>query len=353
MLYSSSPKEILQGCGRVSAWMVKQDLPIAVEVTASLQRELHSQEKNVSALSLAVIRFINGVVEPFKNVNLAVPISTIGSSYGIPEFIINIRHSATHGKMPSFELAAHGARAALDWLKTNYWEAQLSHINQIQSDMKEHIMRFLMGGEKPFTDKPKDQVLSFGIEALIGLALNKSQKKQTISRPFQERVYELITLMHKTYGFVWFGASFAMRLAEDVAQGNDVASCWIDFLVEKQFPSNVPDKDLWFPSESIRRILSWADSTLLGKAIPMKFMASLSLTDKGSEEQALAWPPISMGRMPLSDCYLTLNDDEWEFVEPGEEMFAPLEHKTLQVDAEDEEEETKPKRVAENLLEIW
>ena len=51
MLYSDSLKERLLGCARVSAWAAKQELPIAVEVTADLQRELCSETPNVMALS--------------------------------------------------------------------------------------------------------------------------------------------------------------------------------------------------------------------------------------------------------------------------------------------------------------
>lgn len=339
MLYSSSPKEILQGCGRVSAWMVKQDLPIAVEVTASLQKALHAEEENVNALSMAIIRFINGVVEPFKNVNLAVPISTIGSSYGIPEFIITIRHSATHGKMPTFEHAAHGARAALEWLKVNYWEEQLNLLNQIESDMTENILGFLLEDEKPFVNIPREQVLSFGIEALVGLVI-KNRKKQSISLDFQKKVAELIMMMNKTY--TNFGAGFAMRLAEEVAKGDAIASHWLKFLLSKQL----------VPENSVAMILAWGDPANLGKADPVGLVDRLPPCSPGPFGQR-AWPPISMGRMPLSDSYLTLNADEWDFVdpiEPGDDVFAPVGHPVC---VEEEEEPKSLETPAETLIEIW
>ena len=346
MLYSSNTKEVLLGCARVSAWAAKQDLPIAVEVTAAIQRELNSESRNVLALSLAVIRFINGVCEPFKNQNLAVPISTIGSSYGIPEFIVTIRHSATHGQMPTFELAAHGARSALEWLRTNYWEEQLNQIAAIEDAVKENLMGFLFSSEPAFETMSKDEVLSFGVAGLLELALNKNQKRGTVSAAFQERVAELIVAVNKR--FKQFGAAFAMELAEATAKGNPLAAKWIDFLAEKKM----------LPVRSVSLILQWADPVALGGALPMKFLKDIegvSGEEKVSKlelkKEEPAWPPTSLGRMPVTrDECLSLVDGEWAFVKPGEDFGVP---EAPRVVKKVEQKEEVTKREPENLLEIW
>lgn len=346
MLYSTTLAEVLLGCARVSAWAIKQDLPVAVEVTAALQRELHAKERNVLALSLAIIRFINGVCEPFKNVNLAVPISTIGASYGIPEFVVTIRHAATHGQMPTFELAAHGARTALEWLRTNYWEAQLNQISAIEEAVKENLLGFLFNGEPAFANMHENEVLSFGVRGLVALVLNKDQRRGKVSAQFQSCVAELLIAMNKKYRH--FGAAFAMELAEETARGCAVAGEWLDFLAEREL----------LPVKSVSRILQWADPVLLGGALPMKLLKGLG--DGGEcgdvsklklERKAPAWPPTSIGTMPVQRDSLTLMDDEWAFVEPGED-FGVRDAPRVVKRSEPKEEPVKP-REPENLLEIW
>jgi len=45
------------------------------------------------------------------------PISAIAKKAGIPEWMVSIRHEATHSKMPSLAILRPGAKYALEWLK--------------------------------------------------------------------------------------------------------------------------------------------------------------------------------------------------------------------------------------------
>jgi ribosomal biogenesis protein LAS1 len=335
MLYSVQEKEILMGCSRVSAWAAKQPLPIAVEVTADLQRELHGT-RNVLALSLAVIRFINGVVEPFKNANLAVPISTIGASYGIPDFVINIRHSATHGRLPSFELAALGAESALDWLRTNYWEAQVAELNNSENDMSQHLLSYLLDGGEPFKGFKPSVILSSGIKALLKLALNRSQSGRSVSLAFQQKVADLLRIMNGRLPH--FASAFGLAIAEEVAKGDAVAACWLDFLAESG----------WLPLKSCRLILKWS-----GCEVPVEFL-KIWEESKGNEgeEDEMIWPPTSLGYLPISNEALTLKEGEFRYVEPVRECQEVVSGTVADVNAQIVViEDAKPE--PENLVEIW
>jgi ribosomal biogenesis protein LAS1 len=309
-----------------------------VEVTADLQRELHGT-RNILALSLAVIRFINGVVEPFKNANLAVPISTIGASYGIPDFIINIRHSATHGQLPSFELAALGAQSALEWLRINYWEAQLSELDTIENDMRQHILSYLLEGGEPFSGFKPSIILSFGINALLKLALNRSQANHTISLAFQQKVAELLFLANDR--FPHFASAFGLYIAEAAAEGDPLASSWLDFLSENDL----------LPMKSAALVLNWA-----GIETREKYLKKWEEL-KNEEETELKWPPTSIGYLPITNESLTLREDEYKYIEPLENsgMKQEIDGGDFMVENGNVEvavvEEVK--REPENLIEIW
>jgi ribosomal biogenesis protein LAS1 len=336
MLYSSNTKEILQGCARVSAWSAKQSLPIAVEITASLQRELHGPP-NVLAISLAVIRFINGVVEPFKNANLSVPISTIGASYGVPDFIVGIRHSATHGRMPTFELAALGAEKALSWLKTNYWEAQIAELDSLETTFREDLLQCFLHGRDPFANVHPNLFCCFGISALLKLALNPNQSRATVSSAFQERVAEFLSQVKRKYQY--FPSAFVMEIAGEVSKGNQIAAVWLDFFLDKGLV------DL----EGVARMFRWADPEALGRAMPEKVVGAIARETVGTGKPEMEWPAASIGSLPVGSQCLTMTEDEWEFAVPiGEEA----EVEDVPVEVERPVEPLK-EREREDLLEIW
>lgn len=364
MLYSNNIKEIQWGCNRVFAWGAKQLLPVAIEVTASLLKRLHSPERDPESLSMAIIRFINGVVEPFKNTNLSVPISTIGASYGVPEFVITIRHSATHGKMPTFEFAALGAKSALEWLHRNYWEAQLNEINSIEQELDDQLMAFILTGSRNFEGNYPMIIMSFGIDRLVKLVLNKNQKKRS-SEAFQQKILELLLTLNQKKDFRTFISSFILRLAEETAKGDQIASSWLSFFHQKLKPSQ-------FPFQRVSLILQWANPSLLGAALPLDLISS-SLESINSEnadncsmtfddmhltlEPPTIWPPTSIGNLPTSSSCLTIADDEYSFVEPGDDDDDVYEEIPQNISKETRNDQPKvPSNEItpeEKILEIW
>lgn len=73
---------------------------------------------------MTFIRFINGLVDPLQKSVHAQSIAKISQSLGIPPWFVDLRHAATHGRLPSLELLKNGCRQALDWLRGNYWDAE-------------------------------------------------------------------------------------------------------------------------------------------------------------------------------------------------------------------------------------
>lgn len=44
--------------------------------------------------------------------------------YGIPSWVVTLRHSGTHEKLPSLGALRAGAEFSLSWLRANYWRPQ-------------------------------------------------------------------------------------------------------------------------------------------------------------------------------------------------------------------------------------
>jgi ribosomal biogenesis protein LAS1 len=104
---------------KLSAWRVITPLPHALESLLSLLAILtqdEDQKLKTSGLSLrqayatAIIRFINGLVDPLQLGVYARPIASIAAQLGLPNWLVELRHAATHEDLPSLELLRQATR---------------------------------------------------------------------------------------------------------------------------------------------------------------------------------------------------------------------------------------------------
>ncbi|KAK3096899.1 hypothetical protein FSP39_004563 [Pinctada imbricata] len=143
-LYSGDIDRQVYAVGRCHVWKsrVTHKLSVAIESTASLcsacithQKILGNPDFNnhyqslCSEYSVALIRFVNHVTEKGQNRAFSVPVHVIAAEFGVPEWIVELRHNATHGQMPPLSMLKSGTEWALNWLKASFgsefWEAQL------------------------------------------------------------------------------------------------------------------------------------------------------------------------------------------------------------------------------------
>ncbi|KAF8577862.1 Las1-domain-containing protein [Ramaria rubella] len=128
---------------RLVAWKASTALPHALEATLSILIVIMQDEhySNASTLhssslvlrqsySLALIRLVNGLVDPLQQGAYARPISSIATQIGLPLWLVELRHASTHEDLPSLELLREGAREAMSWLLHNYFLPTLSPVNQ-------------------------------------------------------------------------------------------------------------------------------------------------------------------------------------------------------------------------------
>ncbi|KAG1749642.1 Las1-like-domain-containing protein [Suillus paluster] len=116
---------------RLSAWRAVTTLPHALESTLSIltARLIDSSEtpQHSSRLSIrqnyatAIIRMVNGLVDPLQAGAYARSIASIAAQLGLPSWLVELRHAATHEDLPSLEVLREAARESLTWLLHNYF----------------------------------------------------------------------------------------------------------------------------------------------------------------------------------------------------------------------------------------
>ncbi|EKM60757.1 uncharacterized protein PHACADRAFT_155862 [Phanerochaete carnosa HHB-10118-sp] len=120
---------------RLSAWKAITTLPHALDSTLSLltvivqdsSREgLSSHMLIRQAYAVALIRLVNGLVDPLQLGAYARSIASIAAQLGLPQWLVELRHAATHEDLPSLDVLREAAREAMAWLLQNYFNPALS-----------------------------------------------------------------------------------------------------------------------------------------------------------------------------------------------------------------------------------
>ncbi|EKM83617.1 hypothetical protein AGABI1DRAFT_123945 [Agaricus bisporus var. burnettii JB137-S8] len=132
---------------RLSAWKAVTSLPHALECTLALLVAIQQDRKQENAasgsplnyLSLrhgyasAIIRLVNGLVDPLQLGAYARSIASIATQLGLPPWLVELRHAATHEDLPSLETLREAARQSMAWLLHNYF---LPTINPVSASQK-------------------------------------------------------------------------------------------------------------------------------------------------------------------------------------------------------------------------
>lgn len=112
---------------RYDAWCSRGKVPLSVDASVQLSRVLYSTDRTEQTRmdgALTLIRFVNGLTETLQTGVYACSVHTVARNAGIPPFLVDIRHTATHSTLPSLETVLLGCKAALKWLEDNYWTPQ-------------------------------------------------------------------------------------------------------------------------------------------------------------------------------------------------------------------------------------
>lgn len=134
-LFSLEPSRQRKAIDIVHVWRSRGGLPSSAESTAQLVEanlqdqfsSLHPEQLRL-ILSIAVLRAVNLIVEPNQVGFYAEPVVLLAQRAGIPGWIVELRHEATHKLLPSLSVLRSAAQFLLKWYKENYWEKQYEAI---------------------------------------------------------------------------------------------------------------------------------------------------------------------------------------------------------------------------------
>ncbi|KAK7480685.1 hypothetical protein BaRGS_00028053 [Batillaria attramentaria] len=132
-LYSYDVHRQKSAVDEIAVWKSRamHKMSVAIESTAALTDaylQHHHAEQTGSVqendyqlramFSLALIRFVNHITEKGQNKAFAQPVHRIAQEFGIPEWIVRLRHDATHGSLPCLDVLTTGAQWALSYLQS-------------------------------------------------------------------------------------------------------------------------------------------------------------------------------------------------------------------------------------------
>lgn len=120
------------GRRQIAVWRTRGRVPHAADLTASFAEALLSDANSHGsfshqlqlAYSMAFVRFVNGLVDPLQASTHAMSIARLAAQLNLPSWFVDLRHAATHDRLPSLSLLRSGAKQALEWLAVNYWDAE-------------------------------------------------------------------------------------------------------------------------------------------------------------------------------------------------------------------------------------
>ncbi|KAI0639041.1 Las1-domain-containing protein [Trametes polyzona] len=118
---------------RLAVWKAAVPLPHALESAHAILSVILQDGPNSSAASsssflslrmsyaAALIRLVNGLVDPLQLGAYARSINSIAQQLGLPAWFVELRHAATHEDLPSLEVLRDAAREGMAWLLHNYF----------------------------------------------------------------------------------------------------------------------------------------------------------------------------------------------------------------------------------------
>lgn len=256
---------------RVTAYQSKgsQYLPHVIDSTAQLTNATLNDHERVDHMNvrltytMALIRFVNGILDPNQKSQFAVPLHTIARNVGLSSWFVELRHWGTHEReLPSLSMLRLSTKEALKWLWQNYWddntleidvedvqdntddeEEQLSQYGFKIKDLEELISTWEIVFDNVKKNKkkwfinnlqPKKNELklitsdNFVVEEDKNLSKNEKKMKQQQEEE-NESINQYITQWRKC----WRSSTQPSKLIETVLCSNNYSISLVQFLISQ------------------------------------------------------------------------------------------------------------------------
>ena len=146
-------------------------MPHAIASTSDLVEIVRMEDGKLSEnqsrmmLAMAVVRTVNGFVDQGQQGFYAESIYTIAKKMGLPAWVIDLRHDATHNQLPSLTVLRAAAKDILSWLKRMYWDNQSNMLEKLKSVITDAT--FVVGSPVGIA---ADRKATTGVSADVGMS---------------------------------------------------------------------------------------------------------------------------------------------------------------------------------------
>ncbi|KAJ2157261.1 rRNA-processing protein las1 [Coemansia sp. RSA 552] len=132
-LYSADLGEQRRGVAIVKAWRARGRVPAAIDATANLVEVAVADRERRPGMavnqlrhmySMALVRFVNSIVDLEQRGNFAQSMVVLASRIGMPAWFVELRHACTHEQIPSLAVLRSAGDQAHQWLGDYYWKRQ-------------------------------------------------------------------------------------------------------------------------------------------------------------------------------------------------------------------------------------
>jgi hypothetical protein len=159
-LYSSDHTAVCHALTIVALWRLRGRLPLSIDSTANLvelrMRDssnglncgLCSENEMKLHYSSVIVRAVNGLVDPSQQGMYATSVLTLAEKMGLPGWIVELRHDATHNQVPSLSVLRNAGHTLFNWLYDFYWAPQFNLIQSLTASSLPTIARPQLPGQK-------------------------------------------------------------------------------------------------------------------------------------------------------------------------------------------------------------
>ncbi|CCE61371.1 hypothetical protein TPHA_0A02910 [Tetrapisispora phaffii CBS 4417] len=98
----------------------------------STSNEINEETVRLS-YTMAIIRFVNGLLDPSQQSVFAIPLHVLAKKINLPSWLVDLRHCGTHEReLVSLEMLRMACKESLKWLWNNYWNDE--QLDEASSD---------------------------------------------------------------------------------------------------------------------------------------------------------------------------------------------------------------------------
>ncbi|KAG5915160.1 hypothetical protein E4U42_000116 [Claviceps africana] len=163
-----------QAVARVSMWMQRGNCPHMVESTALLTAAMLSDDGLAggvyavrAAYSAAFSRFVTGLLDGHQDKQRKQSMYSIAKTIGLPATFVELRHQATHERLPSLPKLRSAAKKALDWIWNYYWKHLAEELAAPKSDpCRDVVLGYMRGCDEGQTMRALEP---FGKAEVLGV----------------------------------------------------------------------------------------------------------------------------------------------------------------------------------------